>query len=203
MHASHRSIARGLADGLITALWAPADFEGQSIRVGCFASIAYHSSKRNDLLDALVDADIALYKAKANGKSQADKPDAEQCRAVIERKSLADQVHLALEKGEFVPDLQPIVEAETEKIVSLEVLSFYRLIRRFGGTWRSEKRAAPFSLKQRTKESQLMAWIAPPNGIAMCHVGVGYEPNRKRSQPHGSFNAGGRPCQVRLSTAWR
>ncbi|CUH77577.1 Cyclic di-GMP phosphodiesterase Gmr [Tritonibacter multivorans] len=115
--------AKQLADALIPALRAPSEFEGQTVRVGCSIGIAYHDRNNRDLLETLVQADIALYKAKGNGKNQWIEFDEAQRRAVIERKDLTDQIQQGLERAEFVPFFQPIVDAQTGKIRGIEVLS--------------------------------------------------------------------------------
>lgn len=112
-----------LADQLIAALRKPTEFEGQSIRVGCSIGIGYHTARNRDLLDTLVQADIALYRAKANGKNQAVEFDEIQRKVMVQRKSLADQLQLAIERDEFVPYFQPIVDAHTHNIVAVEVLA--------------------------------------------------------------------------------
>ena len=115
--------ARDLADDFIRSVRAPMDFEGQRIRVGCSIGIAYHDEDERDLLATLVHADIALYKAKDNGKNQWVEFDEEQRHAVIARKRLSDELHAALEEHQFIPYFQPIVDANSGKIVALEVLS--------------------------------------------------------------------------------
>ena len=115
--------ARDLADTLIPSIRTPTEFEGQAVRVGCSVGIGYHISANRDLLETLVQADIALYKAKANGKNQWVEFDEEQRRALVERKTLTDEIQAGIERGEFIPYFQPIVDARTGEIRSLEVLS--------------------------------------------------------------------------------
>lgn len=118
-----RPQARRLADDLIVALRTPSDFEGQMVRVGCSVGIAYHDRKNRDLFETLVEADIALYRAKANGKNQWVEFDEAQRRAVMERKALSDQIQLGIERQEFIPFFQPILDAQTGKICAVEVLA--------------------------------------------------------------------------------
>lgn len=112
-----------LADAVIRSLRAPIPFEGQTVHVGCSVGIAYHEEGKRDLLSTLVHADIALYKAKANGKDQWVEFDEEQRRALMTRKQLTDQIRTALDEGQFIPYFQPIVAASSGEIVGLEVLS--------------------------------------------------------------------------------
>ena len=115
--------SRDLADALIRSIHEPSNFEGQTVRVGCSVGIAYHKAECRDLLETLVHADIALYKAKGNGKNQWVEFDEEQRRMLVRRKRLSDQIQLGLERREFVPFFQPIVDAETAEIRALEVLA--------------------------------------------------------------------------------
>ena len=115
-----------LADQVIRALRTPTDFEDQSIQVGCSIGIAFHVSSNMDLLETLAQADMALYKAKVNGKNQWFEFDAEQRRAAIARKTLESDLRRGLDRGEFVPHFQPIIDAQTGEITSVEVLSRWR-----------------------------------------------------------------------------
>ena len=112
-----------LADQVIRSLKTPTVFEDQSIQVGCSIGIAHHVSTNKDLLETLAQADMALYKAKVSGKNRWFEFDAEQRRAAIERKTLEKEIRLGLERDEFIPYFQPIIDARTGEIVSIEVLS--------------------------------------------------------------------------------
>lgn len=115
--------ARTLSEALITHIGAPGNFDGQTLRVGCSIGLAYHTSGTLDLLETLIHADIALYEAKSAGKNRWVEFDDAQRLVVIERKALANSIESGLDRGEFVPRFQPIVDAQTHEIMALEVLA--------------------------------------------------------------------------------
>ena len=118
-----RQRSRDLADTLIRRIREPSSYEGQTVRVGCSAGIAYHSPENADLFETLVQADIALYKAKNNGKNGWVEFDDFQRKSLIQKKALSDQIQSGIERDEFLPYFQPIVDAQTGEIISLEVLA--------------------------------------------------------------------------------
>ena len=112
-----------LATRLIEAVGAPYDFDDRKVVVGVSVGIALAPSD-GDEPDALIkNADLALYRAKADGGGvyrffEAEMDARMQARRVIE----LDLRRAISNGGEFELLYQPIVDVETGKIVSCEAL---------------------------------------------------------------------------------
>lgn len=73
--------------------------------------------------DLLQFADIAMYEAKANGKSAFKPYQKEYGTSIRERQELASGLYHALERKEIEVHYQPIVDAKTGKVYELEALA--------------------------------------------------------------------------------
>ncbi|MEO1678727.1 MAG: EAL domain-containing protein [Pseudomonadota bacterium] len=110
-----------LAKSLIASLSRPAHFEGKECRFG--ASVGLARTPLSDPDELLVNSDLALYKAKRQGRGRLgifDRADFEEAR---QNKTLADEIMRGLENAEFLPFYQPQVDAQTGEIVGLEALA--------------------------------------------------------------------------------
>nr|WP_273033237.1 EAL domain-containing protein [Pseudaminobacter soli] len=76
-----------------------------------------------DAKELLKNADIALYRAKAEGRNRAINYSAELRIAVEERLALNEEVREALARREFIPFYQPKVCLRTSRIVGFEALA--------------------------------------------------------------------------------
>ena len=68
------------------------------------------------------DADVAMYRAKANGKGRHAVFDAEMHEQVMRRLNLERELRSAIENGSLTVGYQPIVQAATGRIVGFEAL---------------------------------------------------------------------------------
>lgn len=123
---SSSSTVKELASDVIMALSEPISLDGQLIRVGASVGIASNSPNRENMSVTLANADIALYRAKAAGKGVAVEFDLSQRRRVAAKKKLSDEITNGIEAREFEPFFQPIVDAQTHKICSIELLARWR-----------------------------------------------------------------------------
>jgi len=87
-------------------------------------AVGSHNYTRAD--DVLRDADTAMYRAKALGKGRAEVFDAEMRAQVLERLRLDTALRLGLERHEFVPYYQPIVNLQTGVLAGFEALLRWR-----------------------------------------------------------------------------
>ncbi len=111
-----------IAQRLIKALQEPAVFQGQPCRVGASIGIACAIGTVIDPAALLVNADIALYRAKAAGRGRFEFfSDAIQAELQW-RKRTADDIHSGLDRDEFLPHYQPQVRAGTLEVVGAEAL---------------------------------------------------------------------------------
>lgn len=110
-----------LADRLISEISRPIPFEERLCRLG--ASIGIARTPVIDAADLLTSSDVALYKAKQNGRSTLavfDHVDLENVRA---SRRLADDILRGIDEQEFIPVYQAQVDPRNDTIVGFEVLA--------------------------------------------------------------------------------
>jgi diguanylate cyclase len=111
-----------LAARIGTALAAPYAIGGNAVHVTASIGIAVY---RADLVAAeamLMQADLALYRAKEDGRNCQRFHSAELDRQLHERVTMADELRAALDRDEFELHYQPQVELDTGRIVGFEAL---------------------------------------------------------------------------------
>ncbi len=115
-----------MANRIIERLREPVRFGDHWCRFGVSVGIASESGRRLDPNRLMVNADIALYRAKGRGRNRheffTDALQAEVTRA----KRLADEIQQGLERSEFLPYFQPQFDAETLEVVGVEALARWR-----------------------------------------------------------------------------
>lgn len=113
-----------LASRIIMKMREPVVYEGHECRFGVSIGIAMAQAdqplcgKR-----LLIDADIALYRAKSNGRNRHEFFNASLKAEIIRTKRVADDILNGLERAEFVPYFQPQFDARTLDIVGVEALA--------------------------------------------------------------------------------
>jgi len=112
-----------LATRLIDEFSRPINFEGRDCLVGASVGIATMQGEEIVGQQLLVNADVALYRAKREGRGRymffTDKLQ----REIIEYKAVADGILLGLKRREFVPWFQPQVCAQTFRVTGIEALA--------------------------------------------------------------------------------
>ncbi|HEV7255903.1 MAG TPA: EAL domain-containing protein [Mesorhizobium sp.] len=114
--------ATALAQRLIGALGMPYDLEGHQIIVGTSVGIALSPSDSIDVDQLLKCADMALYRAKADGRGTYRFFEAEMDAKMQSRRALEMALRKALQNDEFEVFYQPLVEAKSEQITGFEAL---------------------------------------------------------------------------------
>jgi len=119
---SHRpdQLARTLIEKLARNIF----FEGKECRFG--VSVGLARTPLAGVNQLLTTSDLALYKAKRQGRGQLAIFNRSDLEEVQRNKALADDVLRAIEKAEFEPFYQPIVEARTGRTVAVEALARWR-----------------------------------------------------------------------------
>ncbi len=120
-----------LANQLIDTVAAPIQVEGHPLAVGASVGIAVYSGEEETIDDLLKCADLAMYRAKEDGRGAAspgayrifDPAMDEAAQSMLRLKS---DLRRALSRNEFVLHYQPIVSAETLKVQSFEALVRWR-----------------------------------------------------------------------------
>jgi len=115
-----------LAARLVEVLGAPYRIEGQTVTVGCSIGIAF-APKHGDRGDEILkNADLALYKAKNEGRNCFRVYDAKLKTEADSRNALENDLRQAVWRDEFDLLYQPIVENKTGRIRAVEALVRWR-----------------------------------------------------------------------------
>jgi diguanylate cyclase (GGDEF)-like protein len=117
-----------LADRIVAAFDKPILYGKQLCRFGASVGIAYSRARNGDLSKLLVNADIALYRAKnksRGGGGFAFFSSALQ-REIAETRKMADDILNGLDANEFFPVYQPQFDANSFAILGIETLVRWR-----------------------------------------------------------------------------
>lgn len=115
-----------LADRVISQMREPVYYQGHRCRFGVSVGIAVDNGKDVEAKHLLVNADIALYRAKGRGRNRYEFfTDAMQSE-IVDTKRIADEILGGLERNEFIPFYQPQFDAKTLEIVGVEALARWK-----------------------------------------------------------------------------
>ncbi len=110
-----------LAGRLVDALSAPYDIDGRQLVLS--ASLGIARAERGITPQELMrNADLAMYRAKARGKRCFEIFEPGMYASVMQTVDLEMEMASALDRKEFVPFFQPIVDLKTSEIVGFEAL---------------------------------------------------------------------------------
>jgi diguanylate cyclase (GGDEF)-like protein len=114
--------ASALAARIVEAISQPYDLDGHRIEIGISIGIALAPGDGNDPDELLKNADLALYRAKAQGRNthRFFEPDEDLC--LTERYKLEQDLRRAISAREFEVHYQPICSIETGRTISVEAL---------------------------------------------------------------------------------
>jgi EAL domain-containing protein (putative c-di-GMP-specific phosphodiesterase class I) len=111
-----------LSRRIISLMQQPVDYEGHLCRFGVSIGIALAEGRSIDTARLLVNADIALYRAKALGRNRHEFFTEALQAEIISNKRIADDILAGIENNEFVPYYQPQIDAGTLKLAGAEAL---------------------------------------------------------------------------------
>lgn len=114
--------ALALAGHALQALRPPFDVEGREVFVTGSAGVAVHDHPDQNADVLLRHADVALYRAKEEGRDRARAFDASMQVAGAERIALETALRRALGRQELAVHYQPLVKVESGQVVGLEAL---------------------------------------------------------------------------------
>ncbi|WP_246763357.1 EAL domain-containing protein [Rhizobium sp. 007] len=115
-----------MAARIIRELSKPIRYEGHDCRFGASIGIAAESGKDLDAKQLLLNADIALYRAKGAGRNRHEFFSKDARRTIIAAKRLSDEMLLGLERNEFIPFYQLQFHAQTLEVAGVETLARWR-----------------------------------------------------------------------------
>ncbi len=111
-----------LSRRIITLMQQPVEYEGHLCRFGVSIGVALAEGRSIDTAKVLVNADIALYRAKALGRNRHEFFTQVLQAEIISNKRIADDILAGIENNEFVPYYQPQIDAGTLKLAGAEAL---------------------------------------------------------------------------------
>jgi diguanylate cyclase (GGDEF)-like protein len=114
--------AMGLADRVLAALREPIDIGTVMVDVGASIGVALADGSDLTADEVLRDADLAVYRAKANGRDSIEICNEDLRNEVAEAADLSVAIRQAIEHDEFVMHYQPIVDSTTNELRALEAL---------------------------------------------------------------------------------
>ncbi|MBZ9777134.1 EAL domain-containing protein [Mesorhizobium sp. CO1-1-8] len=112
-----------LADRIIEEMRQPVNFRGHQCRFGVSIGVAANTGEGLDARQLLVNADLALYRAKSSGRNRYEFFNEELQSEIVETKRTADEILGGLERNEFIVFYQPQFDAGTLEIVGVEALA--------------------------------------------------------------------------------
>ncbi|MER8827434.1 EAL domain-containing protein [Mesorhizobium sp. M0938] len=115
-----------LADRVISQMREPVYYQGHRCRFGVSVGIAVDNGKDVEAKHLLVNADIALYRAKRRGRNRYEFFTEAMQSEIVDTKRIADEILGGLERNEFIPFYQPQFDAKTLEIVGVEALARWR-----------------------------------------------------------------------------
>ncbi len=118
--------AEYLADKVLTALSDPFDIANSKLFIGASTGITIYPFDDQSPEELLRNADIAMYEAKNKGRNCFAFYDINMSDAIRDRNELEQDLHGALEKGEFFLVYQPKVLNSTGDVVGMEALLRWR-----------------------------------------------------------------------------
>ncbi|MDE8651332.1 EAL domain-containing protein [Novosphingobium album (ex Liu et al. 2023)] len=111
-----------LAERIIAMISQPYTIEGSRCLIGASVGIAVSPFDGADVEQLVRNADLALYAAKHGGRGGFRFFSRELLQAAEQRKTLEEDLHDALERGQFALHYQPMVEARTNTVSGAEAL---------------------------------------------------------------------------------
>lgn len=121
-----RDNIKAIASKIIAAFSHPFDFDGFSCRCGVSIGIAFGESRSDDARRTLINADLALYRAKATGRNRYEFFTENLQAEIVNHKRTADEILAGLEKGEFEAWYQPQFCAKSHDLTGVEALVRWR-----------------------------------------------------------------------------
>ena len=112
-----------VAERLQERLVVPFVVEQQEVVITASIGIAFCATSYTNSEDLIRDAEIAMYRAKREGKARCQVFDAEMHILAVNRLQLETDIRRALELGEFRVHYQPIVSLQSGRIAGFEALS--------------------------------------------------------------------------------
>jgi diguanylate cyclase (GGDEF)-like protein len=116
-----RAQANAAAERVLTSLCAPFALSRSTVAVTASIGLVHAEDVRGSE-DLMRDADVAMYRAKADGKNQIVGFEPEMQAQVLRRLSLENELRRSVEDGDFLLHYQPLVDLDSLEVVGVEAL---------------------------------------------------------------------------------
>ncbi|OWV64722.1 diguanylate cyclase [Rhizobium sp. R339] len=111
-----------LSTRIIEEMRQPIDFQGFSCRCGVSIGVALANGIHVDARKVLINADIALYRAKSMGRNRFEFFNHNLQADIVNTKRTADEILAGIDNGEFTAWYQPQFSARTMELTGVEAL---------------------------------------------------------------------------------
>ncbi len=119
---AHAFDATVVAHRVLADLSRPFLLSGKEVFITASIGISLYPADGKDVETLLKNADIAMYSAKEHGKNNFQFYSDSMNATAFERLTVENELHKALERGEFVLYYQPKVDISSRKIIGMEAL---------------------------------------------------------------------------------
>ncbi|RZM77437.1 EAL domain-containing protein [Leptolyngbya iicbica] len=111
-----------MAERILAAFQGAMSVDDHDVFVTTSIGLVWGSPAYTVASDLLRDADIALYRAKANGRRTYEMFDAEMHVLAVKRMTLEHDLRVAIAQQQFIPYYQPIIDLKTQRLIGFEAL---------------------------------------------------------------------------------
>lgn len=118
--------ARRVVERIEESLQTPFDVEGREVYLSASIGIALSETAEDSAAEVLQHADLAMYEAKARGKTQHEVYNSGLNARAVERLDLENALRRAIDREEFEVHYQPTIELSAGTIVGFEALARWR-----------------------------------------------------------------------------
>ena len=174
--------ATEMAQKILNALAEPLTLQGQPVHISGSLGISIHPNDDGGVDQLLSNADLALYRAKGDGRGKFKLYDKSMQAEVQERQALASDIRAGIEKGQFELHYQPQIDLRSGAIVGVEALTRWQHPERgnvppskFIPVAESTRLIAPLT-EWLIKEACMQAKKWEKKGLGQITVGVNISP---------------------------
>lgn len=121
-HMKEPSLSAHLAEKIVNSFLEPFEIDGHVVHAGASVGVTTYPIDNGTAEQLLMNADMALYRAKEEGRNRYAMFDQNMETAARLRQETGADLHLAIEQNELFLEYQPIVEAATGQVEAIEAL---------------------------------------------------------------------------------
>lgn len=107
---------------LLRSIEKPMNFQGITLQTTASIGVSIHQASSDNGADLIINADLALYQAKKDGRNRHAVFEPQMRDALEKRKLLESELKTALDKGDILPYFQPQVDLAKNKVTGAEAL---------------------------------------------------------------------------------